>query len=438
MSDSPIFRWMTPEGRAPRAAFWPVFAPYLVAFLVTFGLNIASVQSDVAVAPYFAVAGAVGLVICTVWLAMLNNICVKRMHDAGVSAFFYGLLFYIMALVAVLKLVIAVDWCFISAVYPADWYITAVADWGLYAFVAVLHVAIIVFTCLPTQAGDNEFGATPAYPGETFKGTSWGGIVEDMLKLILVMGILGYACDLVKRPFAKLSDTDTLVTLMRKGAGASQNDKATADEAMKNYVDELNRQGDDFVNTKDDNGRSLLMWTVYCNYNDPEKAAKDDKNRLSYVELLLSRDNIDVLATDEDGFTAIHWAAWSGMTQSVELLLKKAPQLLNMQDNNGYTPLMLAAMRGNDSTVKALLTAGADTQMKNIDGKCATDLAVEGEAAYSKRDSWMYELVFEQKRLNAYRRTVELMHKGVEAPQPEQPTEAPVAPEAAAAEQPAA
>ncbi len=426
MSDSPIFRWMTPEGREPRAAFWPAFTPYLVTFLVTFGLNIASVSGVVVPeSPYLAVAGAVGLIVCTVWFAMLNNICVKRMHDAGVSAFFYGLLFYIMALVAVLKLVVAVEWCFVSASYPSDWYITALSDWGLYAFVAVLHVAIVVFTCLPTQAGDNEFGTTPTHPGEIFKGTSWGGIVEDMLKLILVMGILGYACDLVKKPFAKLSDTDTLVTLMKKGASASADDKAAAEESMKNYVDELNRQGADFVNTKDDNGRSLLMWTVYCNYNDPGKALKDDTNRLSYVELLLSRENIDVLATDEDGFTAIHWAAWSGMPKSVELLLKKAPQLLNMQDNNGYTPLMLAAMRGNDATVATLLTSGADTQLKNIDGKTALDLAVAGEDAYSKRNSWIYDLVYAPARLKAYRKTVEIMRNGVAPAQPEQPAVAP-------------
>lgn len=396
---------MTPQGREPRAAFWPAFAPYLALFVAIFAVNI---NAEYAGSVTMDIISIVGLGLCTVWLGMLNRHCVKRMHDAGVSAFFYGMLFYIMALVTILKIVV------LSA-GMTEGFVLAVADWGLYAFISVLHVAMVAFTCLPTQAGENEFGPVESHPGVTFTGTSWGGIVEDMLKLILIMGILGYACDLIKRPFAKPSETDTLVTLMRKGGDASE-----SKESMDTYIKELNSKAADFVNTKDANGRSLLMWTVYVNYNDPSLAIKDDASRAAYVELLLSREQIDVAATDEDGFTALHWAAWSGLPQCADLLIAKAPQLINVQDANGYTPLMLAAMRGNPETVAHLLADGADMKLTNKDGKTALDLAIEGESAYSKRESWAYELVFAPARLEAYRATLDIMKKAPAAPAPVQ------------------
>ena len=58
-----------------------------------------------------------------------------------------------------------------------------------------------------------------------------------------------------------------------------------------------------------------------------------------------------------------------------KLLLKKGANI-NAADSQGWTPLMLAVYFDHIEIIKLLISHGADTGLKNIDGKTATTFAM--------------------------------------------------------------
>ena len=244
--------------------------------------------------------------------------------------------------------------------------------------------------------------------------TQWGPIIKDMFILVCVMATLGYLCKLAMVPFEHTSPTDSLVSIIRKGAVTNGKDDT--------FIKEMN-QGmstvENFVNYPDNTGRTPLMWAAYCNFNNTQEALNKDISRLYYVRALLATPGIDAKAKDRDGFTALHWAAWSGMPYTAVLLVDAGLDI-NQKDNNGYTPLMLAALRGNEKVITTLLSLGADATATNRDGRTASQLAVENEAAYNKRVarifSWtgipvlkdfnLFELIYAPSRESSYIGTI--------------------------------
>ena len=191
------------------------------------------------------------------------------------------------------------------------------------------------------------------------------------------------------------------------------------------------------VNQQDEQKRTPLMWVAYLNYGDRElitkksKSKKDDgtevenpsleEKRFEMTKLLLEN-GADVKAVDEDGWTALIWAAWTGMPTVVEELVKAGSDV-NALDNQKQSALMIAAQRGNDKVVELLINAGADKNLKNAAGKGAEDLANEFMPQFSDRKEH-YEAV-----LNA----LKAEPKPVETPA-EEVKEEPKAEEAAPAE----
>ncbi len=53
----------------------------------------------------------------------------------------------------------------------------------------------------------------------------------------------------------------------------------------------------------------------------------------------------DVNATEDDGYTALMWSAWSGHAGIVKLLLVAGADV-NAKNNNGYTVLNMARQEG--------------------------------------------------------------------------------------------
>ncbi|MCQ2365150.1 MAG: ankyrin repeat domain-containing protein [Akkermansia sp.] len=234
--------------------------------------------------------------------------------------------------------------------------------------------------------------------------TDWAAIVKDILILVAVMGALGYLCNLAMKPFEVESPTDSLISLIRKGGVKNGVDKPFTKEltnGMKEHAD--------FVNSPDATGRTPLMWAVYVHDNDPAAAWREDEKRLWYVKTLMATPGINLNAKDNDGFTALHWAAWSGMPQSTILLVSEGGLDLNAQENSGYTPLMLAALRGNAAAVRLLLELGADPAVKNADGQTALDIATEKGNAYEKRDTLFFSLIYSTRRHELYKRTMALL-----------------------------
>lgn len=239
--------------------------------------------------------------------------------------------------------------------------------------------------------------------------TEWLPIIKDMCILVCIMGALGYACNLAMKPFESVQVTDSLVSLIRKGGVQDGKD----DIFLKEFAEGTKAHAD-FVNTPDSTGRTPLMWAVYTNFNNPQLSLSKDADRAYYVQALLNAPGVNIHAKDQDGFTALHWAAWSGMPHSVALLAKAGLDI-NEKEANGYTPLMLAAMRGDDAVVKVLLQLGADTAAVNAESKTAAQLAEEKGAAYDKRQSKVYSLIYSEERSKAYHATQSLLKAGVPA-----------------------
>lgn len=62
---------------------------------------------------------------------------------------------------------------------------------------------------------------------------------------------------------------------------------------------------------------------------------------------------------DENGLTALMWAAGYGQLNTAKLLIN-AGEDINYKGANGETPLHLAAAHGHHDLVKLLLSFGAD------------------------------------------------------------------------------
>ena len=94
------------------------------------------------------------------------------------------------------------------------------------------------------------------------------------------------------------------------------------------------------------------------------------KGQLDICRQLIARD-ADV---NKPGWTPLHYASSGGMTNVVQLLLENYAYI-DAESPNGSTPLMMAAMYGSADTVKVLLLAGADANLKNSLGLTALDFA---------------------------------------------------------------
>jgi len=79
---------------------------------------------------------------------------------------------------------------------------------------------------------------------------------------------------------------------------------------------------------------------------------------------------------ESSGINLLHWATITNRS-SVIPILAAAEVPLNDMDDFGFTPLMYAAAidQGDTETLKALLKAGADRRLRNLDGRTASDLA---------------------------------------------------------------
>jgi hypothetical protein len=125
-------------------------------------------------------------------------------------------------------------------------------------------------------------------------------------------------------------------------------------------------------------------------------AGHDDQTEL--MRFLIEKCRGDVNYKNQKGQTQLHAAARSGYPETDKLFLKYSPDV-NAQDNDGLTPLMCCAEAGREfisfdqngrtmygpygkpdghiETIRVLIRAGADVNLRNRKGTTAADLAAE-------------------------------------------------------------
>ena len=125
-------------------------------------------------------------------------------------------------------------------------------------------------------------------------------------------------------------------------------------------VSEMVQQGSD-VNQTDQDGRTALM---YAAFNGHAEVAK-----------ILLAHKTDVNLRDPEGRTALMFASSGPFPETVKLLLdhQADPNIVDFQEH--FTALMYAAAEGQLENVKILLGSKADPSLKDIDGDNALTFA---------------------------------------------------------------
>lgn len=92
---------------------------------------------------------------------------------------------------------------------------------------------------------------------------------------------------------------------------------------------------------------------------------------VSQIVNLTSHPDVSVIALDEEGHSALHWAAMSEKLAIIALILSKAKVidiLSSAQAQKGQTPLHWACVAGHIPTIKLLLEAGANPTLADANG----------------------------------------------------------------------
>jgi ankyrin repeat protein len=85
----------------------------------------------------------------------------------------------------------------------------------------------------------------------------------------------------------------------------------------------------------------------------------------------------DVNATEGDGSTALHWAAYRDDLEAADLLIRAGAKV-NATNDLGATPLWAAAQNGSEAMVRRLLAAGANPNAKLLLGETVLMVASRG------------------------------------------------------------
>ena len=89
-----------------------------------------------------------------------------------------------------------------------------------------------------------------------------------------------------------------------------------------------------------------------------------DRGREQSARLLINA-GADINISDNNQWTALHWAAYYGYIKIVDALIHVPNVNLNSRNEQGYTPLHVAVMSGMKESVRLLIEVGADINITN-------------------------------------------------------------------------
>lgn len=124
---------------------------------------------------------------------------------------------------------------------------------------------------------------------------------------------------------------------------------------------------------------------TYLGRKHPKYAEPD--NYYAAAAQMFSVESMETL--DEEGRSALHWAAKNNHIEMMRVMLDKGADINIAEDSekmSGTTPLQLACIYGNVEMVKLLMEYGADDSIQNISGNTAAHYAVREFESYIKVD----------------------------------------------------
>lgn len=184
-----------------------------------------------------------------------------------------------------------------------------------------------------------------------------------MLLLTPSVSVAGAYADFFKS--VQIDNADEIRSLLARGLDPNLIEEARGDTGLILALREdsmkvfqvLLHAADINLEARSRNGDSALMIAAF-------------KGNLPAVEALLAKG----AEVNQPGWTALHYAAASGHTDIVQLLLDKSAYI-DTESPNQTTPIMMAARGGHIYTVKLLLDEGADATLRNAQGFSAIDMA---------------------------------------------------------------
>ena len=100
---------------------------------------------------------------------------------------------------------------------------------------------------------------------------------------------------------------------------------------------------------------------------------------------------VPVDSQDDNGYTALYWAAFTNHIEVVEELLKFDPDV-NIQNRYHWTPLHAAAQVNSIDIMQVLLQRGAKPSIRNNKNQTALDVALEFNSQEAMRFLERYQV----------------------------------------------
>ncbi|CAF2992878.1 unnamed protein product, partial [Rotaria sp. Silwood2] len=111
-----------------------------------------------------------------------------------------------------------------------------------------------------------------------------------------------------------------------------------------------------------------LRWTVRDEQGNTPLHLAAAYGSIRTLHYLIENELADPHIRSYNGFQPIHYAASSGHTNCVKLLLTIAPDTVNEQTNTLLTPIYLACQYGSIDTIKILCSHGANFKLRDENG----------------------------------------------------------------------